>query len=226
MIVGASLSVFLGGGAVTEKNHFISIFAAGGLRIAGLVSLILFITSFVRRAFETQDIDFLLSRPLGRTVFIVSHACSFMILALIFAVSISALVFVLSPSAHSAGMALWAVSLMGEYMILACAALFFAMVISSATSCVLACFGFYILGRMMGQILGIIDAGISSLGALDYIMQVISMVMPRLDLMGQTSWLVYGPDPSYGYGFIALQTALYVAVLNVASVIDLHKRQF
>jgi hypothetical protein len=58
------------------------------------------------------------------------------------------------------------------------------------------------------------------------IMQGISMLMPRLDLLTQTSWLVYGPDPAVGITFIIVQGVLFSSILLVASLIDLHRRQF
>jgi membrane protein DedA with SNARE-associated domain len=59
------------------------------------------------------------------------------------------------------------------------------------------------------------------------VMNIIAMVTPRLDLMAQTSWLVYPDDPvMFGYGFMIAQGVFYTALLIVAALIDLRRRQF
>jgi hypothetical protein len=57
-------------------------------------------------------------------------------------------------------------------------------------------------------------------------MDFISLFMPRLDLMAQTSWLVYGVGVSAHIPFILTQTIVYSLVLVLASLIDLHRKQF
>ena len=43
VLVGVSLSIFLGGAAIVESNRFSLVFAASGLRLAGVMGLVLFI---------------------------------------------------------------------------------------------------------------------------------------------------------------------------------------
>lgn len=225
-VVGVSLSLFLGSAAINEKDQFVSVFASGGLRFVGLLGLVLFVVFFIRRAFDSKDVDYILSRPISRSQFIFSHSLAFMTLAALIAGIVTGVVFVASPNVDQAGLSLWGTSVFAEYAIMACAALFFSMILSSATTSFMACFGFYLLCRMMGQILGIIDAGLSREQDLINIMQVISILMPRLDLMGQTSWLIYGVQGAVGYGFVWAQMAAYVLVLNAAAQFDLMRRQF
>ncbi len=108
-------------------------------------------------------------------------------------------------------------------------AFFFAMILSSAATASMAVFGFYILSRLMGQILGIIDTGnkIYNLPILEKAIQLISSIMPRLDLFGQTSWLVYGaPETGISIGFIVFQTLLFTIIVIFAALLDLKWREF
>lgn len=230
VIVGGALSVFLGSSAVVEADKFALVFAAGGLRFAGAASLILFIVFYIRRAFESRDIEFLLSRPLSRTSFICSHALAFSTLALMVGAVVSLSMLAMSPHHHATeGMLLWALSMEAEFIIMANAALFFAMVLPSATAGAMASIGLYVLGRLMGEILGIIYTGAYSHGYRIFVlaMKPISMIVPRLDLMAQSSWLIYGlDDSSVGFGFIFAQGILYSMLLMSAALIDLKRRQF
>jgi uncharacterized membrane protein (DUF2068 family) len=228
--VALSLSVFLGSAAATETDLFSLVFAAGGLRLTSVLGLVLFIVFHMRRSFETKDVDYLLTRPISRVSFIVSHAIAFSLLATLFSLLMTVAVFVMGGHAATEGFALWSTSMWVELIIIANAALFFSMVLPNAASGVLSVFSLYLLARLMGQILGIVDTGgldLPGFQVMSMIMQFVSMIVPRLDLMGQTSWLIYGPgEDSVGYLVIALQGLVYTALLVSASCVDLVRRQF
>lgn len=228
VLVGASLSLFLGSSAMIESDQFSLVFASGGLRLAAMAGLVLFVVFHVRRSFDTKDVDFLLSRPISRTGFILSHSVAFSLIAAVIAAAVSAAVCMVSPGAINDGYAIWAVSLMVEMIIMANAALFFSMVVSSAAGSALAVFGLYVLSRLMGQLLGIADIpdDMFLYPVLRAGMNIVSMVVPRLDLMAQTSWLIYPDRISTGYGFIVLQGVLYTGLLVTAALVDLRRRQF
>ncbi len=224
--VGLSLSLFLGGAAIVESDQFSVVFAASGLRLAGVAGLVLFIVFYLRRAFETKDVEYILSRAISRPAFLFSHALAFGLLAVFLAVVLSLALCALAP--HMVGQAhfLWGLSLVAEFFIMAQAALFFAFVLSSPTAGALAVFALYVLARMIGQILGIVDSDIGQgFVFLGYIMQVVSLIVPRLDLMAQTSWLVYG-DSNISVLFILAQGVIYSFLLMMAALFDLMRRQF
>jgi hypothetical protein len=228
LVLGASLSLFLGGSALIEKTQFSRVFAAGGLRMTGLACLVLFVISHIRRSFETRDVDYLLSRPVGRVSFILSHAAAFSLLAVLVALGVCVAVWSAAPTAPDRVLALWFVSLTAEYVMMADAALFFAMVLPGVASGTMASLGLYVLARLMGQLLGIAASDLSfpGSGALTILLNVISVVIPRLDLMAQSSWLVYGLDPTVGFGFVLLQAAVFSFLVVCAAAVDLVRRQF
>jgi hypothetical protein len=225
----ASLSVFIGSSAVFERNIFAVVFAAGALRLTGIAALILFIVFYMRRAFETKDVEFLLARPVSRVSLLLSHSAAFSLVAAFMAgISVLAVAFLLPSNSGHAALFMWGMSVLVEFIVAAHIALFFSMVLTSAVSGVLAAGGLYVLARLMGEILGILATGetLPLYTILSGVMKTISLVVPRLDLMGQTSWLLYGPAGSIGYAFIMAQGILYSALLLAASYIDLRRRQF
>lgn len=229
VVVGACLSIFLGTGALIEDDQFALVFAAAGLRFTAVIGLVLFVVFHIRRSFDNKDVEFLLSRPIGRTSFILSHALAFTILALTMTVAIGLAMCLVAPAGIGWGHLLWLVSLFMELMIIVNSALFFSMVLSSASSSAMAVFGLYILSRLMGQLLGITDHDQEAVFAplLNGAMNLISMVVPRLDLLAQTSWIIY-PDSitGVGYGFVIAQGIFYAGLLIVAALVDLRHRQF
>lgn len=227
--VAISLSIFLGSSAVTEQDSFAVVFAAGALRIGGMAALVLFTVYYIRRSFDSRDIEYLLSRPIGRISFLFSHAMALTILASVSAAAIFICVAALSPGPLTSGHVLWGVSILMEYIIMANAALFFAMVLPGAATSAFAAGGLYVLSRLTGQIFGILDSGTVAghFSWMEKIMESISLFVPRLDLMGQTAWLLYGiPENGAGYGLIFAQGAVFASMFIMAAAIDLVRRRF
>jgi hypothetical protein len=98
----------------------------------------------------------------------------------------------------------------------------------SPTSCALIVFAFYLLSRLMGQIHGILGTteGLGLIRLASKAMEVISMVLPRLDLFGQTRWILYGTEGQTTLMFLATQGAVFTFLIVCATVIDMKRRQF
>lgn len=227
LMLGAALSVFLGSSAVIEQDIFSVVFTAGGLRIAGVMGLVLFVVFFIRRSFDGKDVEFLLSRPVGRVQIILSYALAFSILAVVVSAASGIVIWAVAPHLFSKGHLFWIVSVAVENIVMVNTAFFFAMYISSAAGASMAAFAFYILSRMMGQLLGIIDSPIvDSSGPAAMAVQLVSMIMPRFDLLGQTSWLLYGVDNTFGLAYICAQGGMFCFLVLLAAMLDFVTRQF
>lgn len=243
----AGISIFLGSSAMTERESFSVVFGAGGLRFLGILGIVLFCCFYMRRSFETKEVEFLLSRPISRLSFLLSHAAAFMILAVLAAGLVTGAVFFMGKP-DIGGLLSWGLSIGIEAMIMAVTALFFSAVLSSAAGSALATLGFYVLARLIGTLIGIASVAPENIVFvfLNKLMDMISVVIPRLDMMGQTSWLVYGVEGSgsIGYlgratayaqglievlginGFIAVQGIVFVALLLAAAAFDFLRREF
>ncbi len=248
IMMGAVVAVFMGSASVLEAANFAAVFSSGGLRFLGVIGLVLFCCFYVRRSFENKEVEFLLSRPISRLSFLCSHALAFSILAFFIAVAITAVVGIVGRP-DTAGLLVWGASLVAEFSIMAVASLFFSMVLSSAAGSALATLGLYVLARLVGTLLGILDHAPANwfFAVIGNMMKIISIGTPRLDIMGQTSWLVYGVDgreaslkflsdaSPYAYwmvehlglaGFIVIQGAIFSALLLAAAAHDFMRRQF
>lgn len=228
LLIGSSLALFLGNAAVIERDQFTVIFAASGLRFISVFGLVLFVVFFIRRSFDGKDIEFLLSRPIGRLRIIFSYAFSFSLLAIFMGLTVGGAVCAVAPHLFSDGHILWIASIIIENIIMVNAALFFSMYISSSATAALVTSGFYVLARMMGQLLGITDSAlVDSTGIYAMALQMVSVIMPRLDLMGQSSWLIYGAENSViGLTYIIGQGVIFSALVLLAASLDFIRRQF
>lgn len=230
MVLGGFISLFLSSSAVVEKELFSVVYLAGSLRLLGLTGLVLFVVFFIRRSFDSRDVEYLLTRPVSRNSFVLSHAAGFSILAFIVSAALClGLGFVANKIGNAEGVIYWSTGVICEYLLIVNVALFFSMVLSSPVAASLATLGFYILGRLMGQLLFVAKTpseGFIGYQLMTYIFQAVSTLFPRLDLMTQTSWLLYGVDGIKDYIFILTQTVLFVVLILVATLVDLRKRQF
>lgn len=227
ILAGAGVSMFMGSAAIVEQFSFSTVFAAGGLRFVGVMGLVLFTTFHVRREFEHKEVEFLLSRPIRRFSFLFSHAVAFSILAMIIGLCVAAAVSVIGQP-HFDGWLLWSGGIFIEYVIMAIAALFFAMVISSAAGCAMASLALYVMARMMGALLGTANAPNDFLifRLMGKGMEVVSMIVPRFDLMGQSSWLIYGPPDDFSLLLMLGHGLVFVALLIAAAYYDLVRKVF
>jgi len=229
-ILGACLSVLSSSFAIIEQDQFVIAYMAGGLRILALVALSLFTIFFVRRSFDSRDVEFLLTRPLSRASFVIAHAAAFSILALGAGVLLT--VIVGAAALHkgmTGGIMLWSLGITFEYIIVVNTAFFFAMILTSPVTAGLATFGFYVLCRLMGQFLAIMGVAGSG-GPLHNVMEgavkLISLATPRLDLLAQTSWLIYGGEKIEDWIFVPVQGVVFTALVVAATYLDLKRRQF
>lgn len=226
--VGISLSVFLGSASVTEKDQTSIVFAGSLLRFSSIITLVLFSVFYIRKAFDTLDVEYMLTRPITRLQYLTSYFLAFSMLAL----AMTALVFItlvaMPGSFNISGVILWSGSLLVELIIVASISIFFAFALSSAVSATLITFAFYALSRMIGGILSVINSDLdnSIMLIIEKLMLLISVVIPRLDLLGQGDWLIYAQNNSISWPFIIGQGGIFVGLIFCATFIDFKNKQF
>lgn len=228
LVVSVSLSIFFGAASISEKEQFSLVFAAGSFRLGAMLTLVLFTVFYVRKAFETRDVEYMLSRPITRTQFLLGHSLAFLILAFVMTLLVSTTLFLMPLKADLSGVYIWCFSLFMELAIVANVALFFSFVLNSAVAASLMSVLFYVFARMIGGILGIIatqpETGIMAVA--EKVMLLISIVIPRFDLLGQGSWLLYGLPEQGDWLFVVGQGSVFLGLIFMATLIDFKRKQF
>lgn len=229
MMLGTAAAVFLGSAAIVEQKAFTIATTATTLRTLSVLGLVIFISFFVRRAFESREIDYLLATPLSRHKLLLSMSAAFIIVAAVFAIMIALVVLVLSQHATQ-GWLMWSASVLVELSITSMVALFFAVVLKSATVSALCSLGFYSLARMLGAMIGIIttkfDGNIIVSHIVEWTVKIISTVTPRFDLLSQSAWLVYGEAAGFAWWLLPVQFVVFCTLFFVCAAYDLRRSQF
>ncbi len=230
-----STSLFLGSSAIIESDKFAVVYAGSLMRVAGVLGLILFTTFSIRRLFDSKEVDFILACPISRPAFVGSVVTAYGIIGTLLAgLMVLVLYGLYGDRLFLDGLTLWGVSLVMEYILIAAATVFFGLYISSAASCALITIAFYVLARLIGQFLDIADNTPMGHGIKDTVMHYmlmifdgVSLFIPRLDLIAQSSWLIYGvTDSVIGYVYVFIHGGVFALILVVAAIVDLLRRQF
>lgn len=231
IIAAAFISNFLGGTAIVEKLEMSTAYTASSIRLITIIGMIVFVCFHVRRAFENKEIDLMLSRPISRIGFVVSYWLGFAVVAALIVVPVLIAVGIFQ-SYDLRGLILWGLSLISECLIITAFAVFSSIILRSAVSSVLLSFGLYLISRMMGFFLYVVDApGKYELTSWQFYTQKFlkfgSYIFPRLDLYGKTEWLIYGVSKlNENWWLFLVQTLIYTPILLTAAAIDFRKKQF
>lgn len=226
-----TISMFLASTALVEQQQMAVSYSAGSARLILIGGLIIFVSFHVRRLFENREIEVILSCPISRSTFVIAYWIGFVILGILMAFPlILALKYFTKP--HDLGLLYWGSSLVLEIALVMAFAMVSALILRSAVTSVLSSFGFYALARMMGFFTATIHSpsaatkndGFSYLT--QFLLEAISVVFPRLDLFGETHWLVYGLSQAENIWVYAVQSAIYIPLLLALAVFDFQRKQF
>lgn len=230
MIVAALISRAMGYTAMLEPEQMTLTFTAASARMILAIGLIVFVCFHVRHAFESKEIDVLLSRPISRGNLVASYWLGFAFIALLL-VAPAIMIILISGILNEMGFVLWSASLLLEMWLVVAISLFASFTFSSAVSSVLASMGFYVLSRMVGFFTATAENGVlfrdQSLNAtLEYVIDFVSLFIPRLDFFGKSTWLVYGAEQAPETYYFAAQAGIFIPLLIAFTIIDFKRKQF
>lgn len=220
----ATISIFLGSNSLSEQSETSMVFAAGVLRAVLILGLTIFTAFSISRFFENREIELMVVRPVSRASFVISFWVGFSIIALMFVLFSSLLLFAFS-SPNFVGFLLWSSSLLLETMLVLALTMASALILRSAVSSVLLGLGFYILSRLSGFILMIVTKPGPETIEND-IFQGVSALVPRLDFFAKTDWLVYGVKDFSEIGQYMLVAGVYIVLLLAIAIYDFQRKEF
>lgn len=228
VICAASISGLLGSTAFIESQEMTITYAAGSARVMLMLGLIVFVCFHIRSAFDSREIDVILSRPISRSNLVVAYWLGFMLVALILMFPIMAVIGLIGAP-DMRGFGFWCLSLLMEAGVVVSLALFSAFALKSAVTSVLGCMGLYVMSRMM--VFFVMTAENPMFNNFKYIwlrllLEGISSLMPRLDFYGKTEWLIYGIKSAQDWQLFVLQSSIFIPLLLVASILDFQRKQF
>lgn len=229
LIASFSFSLFLGSTSLVENQQTAAVYIAGSSRAILAIGMILFVCLNVNRAFENKEVEFIISKSISREQFILGYLFGFFIAASLIIVPLITAIFLITD-ADKFGILLWSISLILELLILISFSLLSSLILKNSFSAILISFGFYIISRLMGVFVLAIKIPESIAQAknqfLEVSLKLLSAVFPRLDLFGQSDWLIYGLSSFGNFKIILFQSSIYIPLLIFMSFHDFKKKQF
>lgn len=220
LLGGAALSGFIGALALTDTRATQAALLAALLRGAGALTVAVFTVASVVREAADKQAEMLLALPAGRAAWLLGRLAGFALLAVLVALPAAVLV-----AWHAAPLqaALWTLGLLCELWIIAAFAAFCALGLGNAAPALCATLAFYLLARVAGilQALAHEATGLVAAAA-----DAIAFLLPRLDTFARAEWLLYDSGRAADAAATLGQTAVYLALLAAASLVDLQRRDF
>ena len=220
------LSYFLGSMALVENQEARIVYTAGTSRIAVIIGLIIFIIFYIKRLFENHEIEVILSHSISRTKIIFGFFVGFSIIFLTLLLPVFILLLLLKTSIISA--LIWLLSVYLEGIVVLCFSICCGLMIKSQVLSLSSCFLLYLIGRTIGNFVAYIElsARTDILSIFASILKLISIVIPRLDLFGKTSWLIYNDISLNDFLMFAIQSIIFCGILLSVAIIDFKKKKF
>jgi ABC-type transport system involved in multi-copper enzyme maturation permease subunit len=219
------LAAFLSGVALTEGRELRIAVVAALLRACAVFLVAVHVAASVQREIDDKGLEQMLALPLPRATQYLGRLAGFAacgaLLALVFAAP-------LALSAAPERLALWTVSLALECALVAAAALFFSLGLVQVIGAISATLALYLLGRAMPAIQAIAAGPLgdeSLAGRLAaHLVDALAFVLPRLDAVTRTDWLLYGVPSGGEYGWALAGLAAYGLLVSAAGLFDFYRR--
>lgn len=225
LVVALGIGAFLSQLAITETRELQAAVVAALLRLSAIFLIAAQVIASVRREIDDRRLELALALPLARSTQYLGRLAGFALCGLVLACFFAAPLFLW---ASPATVAAWAVSLAFELVLVAAAALFFAMSLASPVSALFACAGLYVLGRAMTAMQAIAAGPLAEDSLVQrlarHAIDGVALVLPALDRVTRTEWLLYGMPDWRTYAGALATLALYAALLAAAGVFDFQRR--
>lgn len=229
-LLAAALGVLLQQLALTESWQTALALMAPALRLAGVFLLAAFVVTSQMRETNDKGLELVLALPLPRAAYVLGKLAGYATLALLPALLFGALCWLWSVGAGAFGQSLlWALSLWCELCLVAGFALLCVLGLGQALPALATSAAFYLLARAIGamQLLGHGAAGMHG-GPLQRLLgggvDLIAALLPPLADYTRTDWLLYHTGTAGDAGRLLGQSAIYVALLASAALVDLYRK--
>jgi hypothetical protein len=225
LVLGIALAGFLSQLALTESRMLQAAVVAALLRVAAVFLIAGQVVASVRREIDDKRLELSLALPFSRATQYLARLGGFVALGTLLAVVFAVPTLLWAPPLAAT---CWAASLACELALVAAAALFFAMTLGQLVPALAATIGLYLLARSIGAMQAIAAGPLAPDNVLHelarYAISAIALVLPALDRITRTDWLLYGVPDAASFLLGIAGTLLYAALLAAAGVFDFQRR--
>lgn len=223
-LLGASF--FIRELAVTETIRFQTGFYATAARLCAVFLVSLYVLASITREFNDKGLDVLLALDVPRAHYICGKLAGFMLTALVVAVIVSLPLWALAPTAAAW---MWTASLFVELALVVALSLFCIVTFNQLLPAAGFVAAFYLLARSLTAMRLMSAHPVAGEDTLSHqvtglFVESLAYVMPALDRWTETAWLVNAAPEAGVLLVIAVQGAIYLALLTAATLFDFHRR--
>jgi ABC-type transport system involved in multi-copper enzyme maturation permease subunit len=221
-------SFFIESISVTEGERFQAGFYAAAARLACVFIAVITVLVSVARESNDKGTEVLLALDLPRSHYLLGKLAGFLAIAALIAVAAALpLAWLADPQA----VVQWMLSLGLELAIVVTFALFCIVTFNQLTPAASFVLAFYLLARSLTAIrlMGahpLAGADTLSHQVIQYLVEILALVMPALDAWTRTAWLVNEPAAWSVLLQLSGQAAVYVALLAGAAMFDFYRKNF
>jgi hypothetical protein len=225
IVAAVALGTFLAQVAITESRMLQTAVVAALLRVCAVFVIAAQVIASVRREIDDRRLELALALPLSRSTQYIGRLAGFALCGALLAVVFSLPVLLWAPPA---AVAAWALSLALELVLVAAAALFFAMSLASVVPALAATAGLYVLGRSMSAVQAIAGGPLADESLAHQLarhaIDAVALLLPALDRVTRTEWLLYDLPDVRSYAFALATLAVYSVLLVAAGLFDFQRR--
>ena len=223
--LAAATAAFLSQVALTESRALQAAVIAALLRASAVFLVAVHVVSSTLREIQDKRLEYMLSLPLPRSTQYLGRLAGHALAATALAAAFGLALLLWAPAGAAA---LWGVSLALECALVAASALFFSITLAQFVPATAATAGLYLLARSISAMQAIAAGPLTEPSwaseAARRAVSGVAFLLPRLDLVTRTEWLVYGiPSPSTWLAALAGLLA-YCALMLAAGLFDFYRK--
>lgn len=219
------LAAFLSQVAVTESLALQAAIVAALLRACAVFLVAFQVITSTQREYDDKGLELMLSLPLSRHVYYLGRLAGYAACGAAISVCFALPLLLWSPPQ---AVLLWALSLCAEAAMVAAAAMFFSVVLVQFVPAAAATAGLYLLARSISAIQAIAGGPLAEPSLPQQLarwsVDAVALLLPRLDTVTRTDWLLYGPPAPGHYATAIAGLAVYALLLTAAGLFDFHRR--
>ena len=222
----ACFSVFLGSNAVVEAQEARIVYTAGLTRIAVILGFTTFVVFYIKRMFENHEIEVILSHAISRPQMLLSFFSGFSVIFPILITPIGIILLLLKSNILN--VLIWCLSVYLEGLLMLSFILCCSLIIKSFVHSLTSCFIMYLLCRIIGNFVAYLNLAksLEFNAILGSLLKILSILIPRLDIYGKTSWLIYSDFTLQNITLCIMQTIIFCGIFLCIAAIDLRKKEF
>jgi hypothetical protein len=221
----ALVAVFLSQVALTESAALQAAVTAAVLRASAVFLIAVHVAASTLREINDKGLELMLSLPMRRSSHYLGRLAGYCTCGAALAIAFAIPLLAWAPPGAAA---LWGLSLAFECALVASAALFFSMTLAQLVPAIAATAGLYLLARSMSAVQAIAGGPLAepslASDAARWSIRAVGWLLPRLDAVTRTDWLLYGAPSASAYAAAMSGLVIYWVLLAAAGLFDFHRR--